>query len=282
LSPKARTYWDRRVDWFSGQGSRPSFYYHGTAGGLALVVRFYIDKVAKAREPIDAILKAQSIQEQCQIYDEHLRDVFWNKFLRWAIDRDATLSLLGVPRAQREQVEAAYPGGIARFIEERIETVFTRLPLADNYFWRVYLTGEYTEDCCPEYLRADNFARLKGGLVDRIRTHTSSILGFLRRHEGKLTRFVLLDHMDWLSGTGNPILGEQWQAILAKAAPNARFLWRSGGLLVDYVDPIEVELRGRRQRVGEVLRYNHALAARLHAQDRVHTYGSFYVADLAA
>ena len=32
--------------------------------------------------------------------------------------------------------------------------------------------------------------------------------------------------------------------------------------------------------LGGLLRYNPALAAELHAQDRVHTYGSFYIADL--
>jgi S-adenosylmethionine-diacylglycerol 3-amino-3-carboxypropyl transferase len=131
-------------------------------------------------------------------------------------------------------------------------------------------------------LREENFARLKSGQVDCIRAHTSSILDFLRRYQGNPSRFVLLDHMDWLSTSGDPVLREQWQMILSKAAPGARLLWRSGGLSVDYVDPIEVELRGRRRRVGEVLRYHHDLASKLHACDRVHTYGSFYVADLAA
>jgi S-adenosylmethionine-diacylglycerol 3-amino-3-carboxypropyl transferase len=282
LPLEARAYWDRRIDWFSGQGKRPSFYYHGTAGALALMVRYYIDHVAKARAPIEAILEAKTLEDQRRIYDHHLRGVFWTRLLRWAMDRDATLSLLGVPRVQRLQVERQYPGGIVRYIEDCIEAVFTKLPLHDNYFWRVYLTGEYTPTCCPEYLREENFAVLKAGKVSCIRAHTSSILGFLRRHPDKLSRFVLLDHMDWLSSSGNPVLREQWQAMLLKAAPGARLLWRSGGLSVDYVDPIEVELRGERRRVGDLLHYHHDLAAKLHASDRVHTYGSFYVADLAA
>jgi len=66
------------------------------------------------------------------------------------------------------------------------------------------------------------------------------------------------------------------------AAPGARVLWRSGGLRVDYVDPLEVTVAGRRRRVGDVLTYHRELAADLHARDRVHTYGSFHIADLAA
>ena len=37
---------------------------------------------------------------------------FWKGFVRWAMDRDMTLAMLGVPRAQRRQVETTYPGGI--------------------------------------------------------------------------------------------------------------------------------------------------------------------------
>jgi S-adenosylmethionine-diacylglycerol 3-amino-3-carboxypropyl transferase len=282
LSFKARAYWDRRLEWFSGEGRRPSFYYYGTAGTLAWLIRFYIDHVAKVRAPLNTLLAAPSLAEQRRIYDEQLRDVFWTRLMRWTMDRDTTLSLLGVPRVQRQQVERSYPGGVVQFIQDRVETVFTQLPLYDNYFWRVYLTGQYTEDCCPEYLSRDGFARLKAGLAQRVTTHSCSILEFLRRHRGRISRFVLLDHMDWLSAGHNQILGEQWGAIIERAARGARLLWRSGGLKVDYVDPIEVRLRGRRQRLGDLLTYQHDLAAHLHARDRVHTYGSFYVADLAA
>src|SRR5580704_4757244 len=61
LSLPARAYWDRRLDWFSGEGKRPSFYYHGTAGTLAWMMRFYIDHVAKVRQPLNALLAAPSL-----------------------------------------------------------------------------------------------------------------------------------------------------------------------------------------------------------------------------
>ena len=40
--------------------------------------------------------------------------------------------------------------------------------------------------------------------------------------------------------------------------------------------------RGELVSVGELLTYHTELARRLHARDRVHTYGSFYIADVAA
>ena len=280
LSQSARLYWDRRIDCFTPRAKRGSFYFYGTSGLLAWMINVYIDRVAKVRDDINAILDAPTVAEQKTIYQDRLHAAFWTKFLRWAIDRDATLSLMGVPKPQRNQIERTYPGGVAKFIEESIEAVFARLPLKDNYFWRVYLSGQYTPDCCPEYLRRENFEKLKAGLVDRVSVHTCSILSFVDRHKGKISRFVLLDHMDWLSSVHNPVLKRQWQSIVNRAAPGARLLWRSGGLSVDFVDPIEVEVSGRRRRLGDLLVYDRALAEELHARDRVHTYGSFYIADL--
>ena len=88
--------------------------------------------------------------------------------------------------------------------------------------------------------------------------------------------------MDWLSSHGYAWLESEWQAILSRAAPNCRILWRSGGLQTDFVDAAKVRVAGRERSVGEFLTYHPELAAELHAKDRVHTYGSFYIADLAA
>lgn len=281
LSQPARVYWDRHISIFSGKRRRPSFYFHGTSGILAWMLNVYIDRVAKVRDGIDALLSAQSVEEQHEIYQRELRSAFWTKFLRWCIDRNATMFLAGVPRAQRIQVEKHYPGGLLAFIQDQVETVFTRLPLHDNYFWRVYLDGSYSADCCPEYLKHDNFEKLKT-LVDRVSTHTCSILNFLTEFDGQLSRFVLLDHMDWLSAHRLPILEQQWQMLINRSAPGARYLWRSGAMRVDFVDPIPVTVNGKRQKVGDVLTYQTELATELHKRDRVHTYGSFYIADLNA
>jgi S-adenosylmethionine-diacylglycerol 3-amino-3-carboxypropyl transferase len=159
--------------------------------------------------------------------------------------------------------------------------VFARLSLSDNYFWRVYLTGEYTPTCCPEYLKRENFNRLKAGLVDRITTHTGTLCGFLEQHPGAVSAFILLDHMDWLVGADAAALNREWQAIVDRAADGARILWRSGGRRTDFVDAIETRFRGQTRRLGDLLSYDRSTAAALHERDRVHTYGSFHIASLA-
>lgn len=280
LSPWARGYWDRRIKKFFGS-KRRSFYFRGTSGAFARMVNVYIDKIVRLRPWINAILAADSLEEQQTIYTNHLRDRFWSPSMRFTMNRDATLAMVGVPRAQRRQVETQYEGGLVRYCQDAVEAVFARLPLADNYFWRVYLTGHYTPKCCPEYLKPDNFERLRGGLVDRISVHTDSVQGFLEENDVPISRFVLLDHMDWLSGRFFPALEAEWQMILRRGVPGTRVIWRSGGLRTDYVDRVRVEAGGVERDLGELLTYHADLAATLHQRCRVHTYGSFCIADLA-
>lgn len=276
----ARRYWDKYIDFFRRGPGRSSFYFRGTAGYFARTANQFADRVLGIRDQVERLLSAQSVEQQEEIYLREIKPVLWSRPVKWMVARDTTLSLLGVPRAQRQQVERYHDRGIAGFIEDCVETVFTQLPLHDNYFWRVYLTGHYTHDCCPEYLRPENFARLKAGLADRVRVHTNSVAGFLKEQPATVDRFVLLDHMDWMSAWRQDLLQEEWQQLLDRAAPNARFLWRSGGTETAFVDPVIVQRDGRPTRVGDLLRYDRDLANRLHPLDRVHTYGSFSIAQL--
>lgn len=281
LAEWPRRYWDRWIKFFDPENRRP-FYFRGTCGTFAMLINVYINRVAKLRPYFNDLLDCATVAQQQEIYDHHLRNRFWSKSMRFAMRRDTVLSLLGVPQAQRQQIETQYPGGVSRFVQDCVEAVFARLPLSDNYFWRVYMTGHYTRECCPEYLKAENFQKLREGLADRVQTHTDSVEGFLTRDPRPISRFVLLDHMDWLSTRRLPLLAREWQWIARRAAPGARILWRSAGLRTEFVDRTQIVVDGKARVVGELLTYDRSLAEELHPQCRVHTYGSFHIADLAA
>jgi S-adenosylmethionine-diacylglycerol 3-amino-3-carboxypropyl transferase len=279
LSPRAQAYWDRHIGFFEGKGWRKSFYYRGTSGLLAKVVLTNAHVLHRLREPIQALLDAKSVAEQEAIYRDSIRPKIWTPWLRWFLSRSFTLTLLGVPWPQRDQIVAQYPGGVSQFIRDSLEAVVCRLPFADNYFWRVYFQGFYTRDCCPEYLKEANFDTLRAALP-RLKIHTSTVTDFLRAAEPGLSKFVLLDHMDWMSCTNPQALQEEWNAILQSARPGARAIFRSAGLRVNYLDHLPVRHADRTHELGLLLRYHPELAAELHARDRVHTYGSFHIADL--
>ncbi|HIN95922.1 MAG TPA: DUF3419 family protein, partial [Planctomycetes bacterium] len=280
LTSWSQNYWDRWIKFFDHP--RKSFYYRGTSGTFAPVLRVSTDRILKIRSHIDDILKCESLEEQRDIYQRHVRDRVWSRLFRFALKRDTTLSMVGVPKAQRDQVDKQYNGGIAHFAQDCMDSVFCEIPVSDNYFWRVYMTGSYTPECCPEYLKEANFQKLKDGLVDNISVHTNSVQGFLENHPGTISRFVLLDHMDWLSDRFFPLLEAEWQAIVDRAAPNSRVIWRSGGLNTDFLDQVHIQKDNQFLKLPELLQYHQQLAEELHAKDRVHTYGGFFIADLAA
>ncbi|MCL2710909.1 MAG: BtaA family protein, partial [Planctomycetaceae bacterium] len=243
LSPRAQRYWDRRIRKYF-DSKRKSFYYCGTTGLFARLMNSIVDKTGM-RADVHEILNAATLEEQQQIW-QRLREKLWSRKVKFIMNRDTTLSLLGVPLSQRKQIETQYEGGVVKFVQDCLDSVFGTLPIKDNYFWRLYATGSYTPECCPEYLERENFEALKGGLVDRISVHTNTVEGFLRKHDGpKISRFVLLDHMDWLSYHLYDALVSEWDAILKTAAADTRIIWRSGGLRTDYIDTVPVTYHGR-------------------------------------
>lgn len=280
LSAWSQTYWDKKIKKYF-DGRRKSFFFCGTSGSFARYLNRYIDVVSRMRPAVNALLAAKTIEEQKEIWQNSIRKKLFSRTVRFAMNRDSTLSMLGVPRAQRMQIEKQYTGGIFQFIIDALDAVFSELPIHDNYFWRVYATGSYTKECCPEYLEEANFHALKNGLIEKVSVYTNTVEGFLTENPNlKISRFVLLDHMDWLSDKLYDALVSEWKAILEHADDKTRILWRSGGLRTEYIDTVPVTYKGQQTVLKEILTYNKPLAEELHTKDRVHTYGSFYIADL--
>jgi S-adenosylmethionine-diacylglycerol 3-amino-3-carboxypropyl transferase len=276
LSDFARAYWDRNAGWFvSRQGS---FYYHGLSGLVARLFRTYLALRPGLAEPVKALFETTSLDEQRRLYDEHIQPQLWRRGINWALSRQLTMSLLGVPTAQRREVQAQHADGVAGFVRDSIEYVFRQLPVWDNYFWSVYVRGRYGESCCPEYLKRDNFQALKDGLVDRVSAHTCTVTNFLHSTPEAISRFVLLDHMDWMSSVHPAALREEWDAIFDRATPNARIIFRSAHARPAYLEQLEVGGHRLRDR----LHFDDALAARLQREDRVHTYAGFHIAAVPA
>ncbi|AHF04557.1 S-adenosylmethionine:diacylglycerol 3-amino-3-carboxypropyl transferase [Marichromatium purpuratum 984] len=278
LSPFARAFWDRRAAWFGNPDG--SFYFHGLSGIVARLFNTYLRARPRLAESVRALFASADLDHQREIYDTRVQPLFWTPALNWTLSRQLTMSLLGVPHPQRKEVQAQHAQGVAGFIREALEYVLRQLPIADNYFWSVYLRGRYTPTCCPEYLKRDNFAALKTGLVERIVPHTCTVTEFLHASDEPISKYVLLDHMDWMSSYHPEALAEEWQAILDRASADARIIFRSAHVAPRYLE--RLELGPERTRLSERLRFHPERAAALNRLDRVHTYAGFHIADVRA
>lgn len=269
LPDYARAFWDRKIEYFNACSHKQSFYYHGSSGAVAWwLTRYLLQEKRRLRYHLMELIDADSIEAQQQIYS-HIEPYLWGRCLSWLMRQPLTLSLLGVPRAQARLISQHYPGGIRGFLSDRLRRVATQILIQDNYFWRVYLTGSYTRQCCPNYLKPGYFERLRSH-SDRIQLHNATVTGFLRAHPGRYSHFVLLDHQDWLAWHQPRALAEEWHMILQNSAPGARILMRSASDRLDFL-PHEAT---------SALRFFPELTQPLHQRDRVGTYGSLHFAEV--
>jgi S-adenosylmethionine-diacylglycerol 3-amino-3-carboxypropyl transferase len=280
LSASAQAFWDSRPDLFTVNKRVRGFYDRGTSGLVARTMYWHIRTIAKVEEAVEAIFACSSLEEQRSIYFNEIKPRIWKGFLRATCSSPILLSLLGIPRSQRDLIVKSQTGGIPSFIETALDSVFGTLPLRDNYFWRAYLLGGYSETCCPEYLTEKGFQGLKQGLWERISLHTMTVSKFLQKHSEPITHAVLLDHMDWLYARDTHELQHEWQALVDRSPGTTRVIWRSAAEEVPDLVTLPVQTMGKSVALGQLLSFNRAKADELHIKDRVHTYQSFHIANL--
>ncbi|WP_395737961.1 DUF3419 family protein [Prosthecobacter sp.] len=269
LSEPARKFWDRRISFFNPTSLKKSFYYHGTSGIAAYVMGNALFKLRpNVKNFATCLLDARSLEEQRSAYELFEREI-WGPFSNWLLRQPTLMTLLGVPRPQIKLIQDSYPGGLTDYVKDKLRHVFTELPISDNYFWRVYMTGSYTLGCCPNYLKQDNLSALKSR-VDRLKSYTTTLSGFLREYPGRYTHFVLLDHQDWLAAHDVEALRDEWELILSNSAPGAKILMRSAGVNLDFI-PEAIRAR---------VRFFPDRTEALHQLDRVGTYGSLHFAEV--
>jgi S-adenosylmethionine-diacylglycerol 3-amino-3-carboxypropyl transferase len=266
----AQEFWNRRIGYFNHEKKlRKSFYHHGTSGLLAWAMRLYLFHIKKkARPHLMALMAAKNLDEQKAIY-EQIEALLWDRFNSWLIQRPAFMSMVGVPRAQIQLIEDRYPGGLSSYIKDKLRHVFTEVPMPSNYFWRVYLTGTYSPNCCPNYLKAENFERLRQH-IHKIKTHNTTLAKFLAQHPGPYTHYILLDHQDWMAGHAPEELKAEWELILKNSQPKTKILFRSAGIDHSFLP----------HSAKSALQFKPELSDPLHWQDRVGTYGSLHFAEV--
>jgi len=268
LSNTAKAYWDKNITFFDPGDSRPSFYFYGTSGIVAWNLLRYL-KFRDMQGMVSKLLASETLEEQAYWYGE-LEPRLWGSLLKWITNRRFLMTLLGVPSAQRKMIE--YESKKAKtneFIRQALSKIFTTTLMRHNYFWRVYLTGSYTEESCPEYLKKENFETIRNRL-DRLHIHTATISDFLEQHPVRFTHFNLLDHMDWLCENQPEELDREIGYIQKRSIDESTLLFRSAGKQNTFL-PLHIRNR---------LHFVENNIEAWHNRSRVGTYGSTHLAIL--
>lgn len=279
LPVESRDFWRSRLSWWDGRGWRDSFYYYGLSGFFAKLMTAFIPMRPRLYEGIHTLFEAQTIEEQREVFEKDIVHQLFGCGMKWVLGRQITMNLLGVPREQSKEVAASHQNGIAGYIEQCLTELCCELPLQDNYFWRVYLFGHYEKNCCPRYLQESYFHSLKNGHVDAIESHTMLLTAFLNKEpDNAFSKFLLLDHMDWMGSAWPEPLCEEWRELFRCGKDNCQMLFRSSANNPAFLRNLHITRNGVEKPIGEHLLFDTDTANQLHSRDRVHTYASFHIA----
>jgi len=256
LSPRSQVFWDRNL-WMVHRG----LYNFGKMGLATRIVRFVLPRIGISKKRIGQFFELRSLEEQQAMYRRYVEPRLWGPLVQRLCESRWFMYLCGVHPRQLDLVDGRH--GIYAYVKERIEYVLTKVPIRDNYFLSVTVTGRFRENHVPPYLLPENFETLRNNL-DRVTVVNGWLGPYLdTQPPGSIHKFNLLDIFDWMT----PELFEKTlQSVLRAAAPGARLIYRSGSYELPPTPAIRPHL------------HHHAeLSRELLAIDRSATYGSFYV-----
>ena len=220
----------------------------------------------------DAILGANSHEEQERIYKKYV-DPFFNSFLVKILGKmPITMFGLGIPPQQYEELKQDLTSdkNIIEIYRERVKRLACDYPISDNYFaWQAFARKYDTEKriAIPEYLKADNFETLKAN-APYIKTQIGSVTDEIRnRPYGSFNRFVFLDAQDWMD---EKTITELWSAIAENAESSSRIIFRTASAF----SPVETKLPAS---LRERFVYQENISRELFRQDRASIYGGFHL-----
>ena len=256
LSEPSRAFWDKNL-WMAARG----LYNYGKMGLATRIVRFVLPALGLQKKRVDEFFELRSLAEQQEFYNLHVAQRLWGPVTRWLCESDWFMYLCGVHPRQLKLVDGRH--GIYDFVRERIEYALTKVPIYDNYFLSVTVTGRFRGLRVPPYLLPENFETLRRNL-DRVTVVNGWLGPYLdTQPAGSIQKFNLLDIFDWMTPE---VFEGTLRSVLRAASPGATMIYRSGSYRLDPPAAILPHLTPHTE-----------LARKLLATDRSATYGSFYI-----
>ena len=257
LDDFSSTFWESKKHWFS---PNKGFYLHGLTGKFARFLKFLL-KIKGLDEAVEKLMNEHSLEQRALLYEECIKPTLWKGYSKHLWKSDLILGFAGIPNTQSDSIP-----NLNEYIKSTIQNLFVTQGMQHNYFWRLYLEGKYSTECCPNYLKEDNFECIRSQ-IHKLSYSNDSVNSSLVSSEKKYSHFILLDHQDWLIGNGTNELENEWTALLHSAKPKAKILFRSVHMNLDFL-PEFVKKKTRQLPVDQ----NYLLE-----NDRVGTYPSTFL-----
>lgn len=279
LDDDARSFWEgndplgylfhgQRINYFETGG----LYDHSRNGYF---LRFFHRFAHLVGLKPEALLRANSPEEQKVLFDRNIAPFFDSILIRMLGRLPVTMFGLGIPPQQLDELKRDLGNGsLVDVYRERTRRLACDFPISENYFaWQAFGRRYDTEErsAIPDYLKAENFEVLKTN-IHRVRTVVGSVTEQIRASSrGSFNRFVFLDAQDWMNSA---TLTDLWQQITEKGEPGSRIIFRTAGSSSPLDKSLPKDLLSKFSYEGE-------LSKQLSTMDRVSIYGGFHLYILA-
>lgn len=260
LDQNSRLFWDHHIKWFSHENG---FYQNGLTGYFVRILTMLL-RIKNLDHPVHSLINESSLKTRNEIFTKEIEPKLWQGLSKHFWKSELVLSLGGIPSTQKSSIS-----NLNEYMRSTLRNLFVEQGMDDNYFWKIYLNGEYTASCCPEYLKEHHFKTIKSR-IHKLSHKTLSVTQLLNTSKKKYSHFILLDHQDWLVGNGTKELEKEWRAILNSCEPNAKILFRSVHRNLDFLPDFVLSKFKKINIDSEYLLQN----------DRVGTYPSTFLLEL--
>ena len=245
MSQGAKRFWGSRLHCLDAKRKSigTGLYCMGSMGWLvyfSLLIQYWLFPV---RYFVQKVVNAPTLEEQrrlwtmltpkaSSVFGIFHQLIWW--VLRYVLLNHYTLWLLnGVPKAQSDLIKK-HDG---RSIIEYAQTTFNGAALnthikTENYFYYLCMTGKFSKECCPRFLKEPEFKRLKADenrMLDTIEVVTGKFKDALLA--SVYTRVILMDHMDWMDAAYHHDLAA---TLHDHVSPGGRVIWRSSSINPPY------------------------------------------------
>ena len=96
--------------------------------------------------------------------------------------------------------------------------------ISDNHYYYLILNGKFSKQNCPNYLKKQNFMRLKN-TIHRIKNINNDLLTELKKR--KYSKIILMDHMDWME---SPYIEELTKTLCSQLTNDGVAIFRSASI----------------------------------------------------
>ncbi|WYZ44274.1 hypothetical protein EsH8_VII_000710 [Colletotrichum jinshuiense] len=258
LSSRAFQYWLKNVHVFA---NTKGYGLYDTGGSRhAIRVFRWISRVFGCRAAVKELLSTKTLNEQREVWRNKIRPALLSKLVcKLVVSQESFLwAALGVPKnqlamiendhAESEAVKGPTPTArkvrshaIWRYMVDTLDPVAEQTHIAaNNPYYHVCMTGDFTRRCHPDYLSEKAHAKLsRPNAFDGLRIHTDEIDEVINRiTPGTLTVAVIMDSMDWFD-PGSPAAAAQITKLNRALKMGGRVLLRSSALSPWYIKVFE-------------------------------------------